>query len=105
MKFDEFRNEEEETANNKALARTAIVIKKWLYLNGFVFKRVVYDAFDLDFNILIEGVSGDQLDEVAQRLEEDFVFKVTVVDENIYLDTTEEYEDEFGDICTRAFRS
>lgn len=100
--------DEKDTTNSGALDKIAVAVDRWLKVNNIAFKHVVYDIFDLGFNVVIENVIAD-LEDTAQYIEDNFIFKnrtfkTRVVGDSIYLDTTEEYEDRFGNICTRVFR-
>lgn len=98
---EEFRiwGDEEISAQNN-LVKWEHALEDFLENNNIEYDQVKCDIFDYGTNIVI--VNPEDIEEVAQEIEDHYGFKTTIEDNNIYVDVTEEYEDEYGDIKTRV---
>lgn len=91
---------DEEISAQNSLVRWEQALEDFLENNNIEYDRVKCDVFDYGTNIVI--VNPEDIEEVAQEIEDHYGFKTTIEDNNIYVDVTEEYEDEYGDIKTRV---
>lgn len=91
---------DEEISAQNDLVKWKQALEDFLENNNIEYDRVKWDVFDYGTNIVI--VNPEDIEEVAQEIEDHYGFKTTIEDNNIYVDVTEEYEDEYGDIKTRV---
>ena len=91
---------DEEISAQNDLVKWKQALEDFLENNNIEYDRVKCDVFDYGTNIVI--VNPKDIEEVAQEIEDHYGFKTTIEDNNIYVDVTEEYEDEYGDIKTRV---
>lgn len=91
---------DEEISAQNDLVKWEQALEDFLENNNIEYDRVKCDVFDYGTNIVI--VNPEDIEEVAQEIEDHYGFKTTIEDNNIYVDVTEEYEDEYGDIKTRV---
>lgn len=91
---------DEEISAQNSLVRWEHALEDFLENNNIEYDQVKCDVFDYGTNIVI--VNPEDIEEVAQEIEDHYGFKTTIEDNNIYVNVTEEYEDEYGDIKTRV---
>lgn len=91
---------DEEISAQNNLVKWEHALEDFLENNNIEYDQVKCDVFDYGTNIVI--VNPEDIEEVAQEIEDHYGFKTTIEDNNIYVDVTEEYEDEYGDIKTRV---
>lgn len=91
---------DEEISAQNSLVKWEHALEDFLENNNIEYDQVKCDIFDYGTNIVI--VNPKDIEEVAQEIEDHYGFKTTIEDNNIYVDVTEEYEDEYGDIKTRV---
>lgn len=91
---------DEEISAQNNLVKWEHALEDFLENNNIEYDQVKCDIFDYGTNIVI--VNPEDIEEVAQEIEDHYGFKTTIEDNNIYVDVTEEYEDEYGDIKTRV---
>lgn len=91
---------DEEISAQNDLVKWEHALEDFLENNNIEYDQVKCDIFDYGTNIVI--VNPEDIEEVAQEIEDHYGFKTTIEDNNIYVDVTEEYEDEYGDIKTRV---
>ena len=91
---------DEEISAQNDLVKWEQALEDFLENNNIEYDRVKCDVFDYGTNIVI--VNPEDIEEVAQEIEDHYGFKTTIEDNNIYVDVTEEYEDEYGDVKIRV---
>lgn len=91
---------DEEISAQNDLVKWEQALEDFLENNNIEYDQVKCDVFDYGTNIVI--MNPKDIEEVAQEIEDHYGFKTTIEDNNIYVDVTEEYEDEYGDIKTRV---
>ena len=91
---------DEEISAQNSLVRWEHALEDFLENNNIEYDQVKCDVFDYGTNVVI--INPKDIEEVAQEIEDHYGFKTTIEDNNIYVDVTEEYEDEYGDIKTRV---
>ena len=91
---------DEEISAQNDLVKWKQALEDFLENNNIEYDQVKCDVFDYGTNIVI--MNPKDIEEVAQEIEDHYGFKTTIEDNNIYVDVTEEYEDEYGDIKTRV---
>ena len=91
---------DEEISAQNDLVRWEHALEDFLENNNIEYDQVKCDVFDYGTNIVI--MNPEDIEEVAQEIEDHYGFKAIIEDNNIYVDVTEEYEDEYGDIKTRV---
>lgn len=91
---------DEEISAQNDLVRWEQALEDFLENNNIEYDQVKCDVFDYGTNVVI--INPKDIEEVAQEIEDHYGFKTTIEDNNIYVDVTEEYEDEYGDIKTRV---
>ena len=91
---------DEEISTQNDLVRWEQALEDFLENNNIEYDQVKCDVFDYGTNVVI--INPKDIEEVAQEIEDHYGFKTTIEDNNIYVDVTEEYEDEYGDIKTRV---
>lgn len=91
---------DEEISAQNSLVRWEHALEDFLENNNIEYDQVKCDIFDYGTNVVI--INPKDIEEVAQEIEDHYGFKTTIEDNNIYVDVTEEYEDEYGDIKTRV---
>ena len=100
--------DQESIDNQNALASIAKEIKKLFDESGDVnYATIDYDIFDYGNEILIKDVYDP--DDIGNFIEDELGFRFRVKNTehgygDVYVDTTQEYEDENGDIYTRVSR-
>lgn len=106
---EDFRVWDEESINNQnALASIAKEIKKLFDKADDVnYTSINYDIFDYGNEIVIKDVYDP--DDIGNFIEDELGFPFIVKNTkygrgDVYVDTTQEYEDEDGDIHTRVSR-
>lgn len=91
---------DEEISAQNDLVKWEHALEDFLENNNIEYDQVKCDIFDYGTNVVI--INPKDIEEVAQEIEDHYGFKTTIEDNNIYVDVTEEYEDEYGDIKTRV---
>lgn len=91
---------DEEISAQNSLVRWEHALEDFLENNNIEYDQVKCDIFDYGTNVVI--INPKDIEEVAQEIEDHYGFKTTIEDNNIYVDVTEEYEDEDGNIKTRV---
>ena len=91
---------DEEISAQNDLVKWEQALEDFLENNNIEYDQVKCDVFDYGTNIVI--MNPKDIEEVAQEIEDHYGFKTTIEDNNIYVDVTEEYEDEYGDIKIRV---
>lgn len=91
---------DEEISAQNSLVKWEHALEDFLENNNIEYDQVKCDIFDYGTNVVI--INPKDIEEVAQEIEDHYGFKTTIEDNNIYVDVTEEYEDEYGDIKTRV---
>lgn len=92
---------DEEIENNNALSSVAKAISNFLDDNNIGCDYINFDTHDFGNQVLIVHPDSD-VEEVAEMIQDEFGFPFRIKHDTIYLDVTEEYEDEYGDIKTRV---
>ena len=91
---------DEEISAQNNLVKWEHALEDFLENNNIEYDQVKCDIFDYGTNVVI--INPKDIEGVAQEIEDHYGFKTTIEDNNIYVDVTEEYEDEYGDIKTRV---
>ena len=91
---------DEEISAQNDLVRWEQALEDFLENNNIEYDQVKCDVFDYGTNVVI--INPKDIEEVAQEIEDHYGFKTAIEDNNIYVDVTEEYEDEYGDIKIRV---
>ena len=93
---------DEEVQNQNGLVKWQQALEDFLNNHNYEYDKITCDIHDYGTNIVI--MNPKDIEEVAQEIEDEYGFRSIIEDNNLYVDVTEEYEDENGDIRVRVVK-